>query len=74
MKKPDTKIPSDWCGTTMMLIRQWIKQADPKGLINTYRAMVIKEDHKINQAAFKKMIKAAVELNLSKKPPKKLKR
>ena len=38
---------------------------DPKGLFNTYRAIVIHEGDKINEAAFKDLIHAAVELNLA---------
>ncbi len=36
---------------------------DPKGLFNTYRAIVIHEGDKINETAFKDIIRAAVELN-----------
>jgi hypothetical protein len=36
---------------------------DPKGLFNTYRSIVIHEGDKINEAAFKDLISAAVELN-----------
>jgi hypothetical protein len=36
---------------------------DPKGLLNTYRAMVIREGDKINETAFKDLIRAAVALN-----------
>jgi hypothetical protein len=36
---------------------------DPKGLFNTYRAIVIHEGDKINEAAFKDLIRTAVELN-----------
>ncbi len=39
---------------------------DPKGLL-TFRAMIIHEDDKINEAAFKDLIRAAVKLNLTKK-------
>lgn len=40
---------------------------DPKGLINTYRAIVIHEGEEINEAAFKDLIRTAVELNQKKK-------
>jgi len=36
---------------------------DPEGLLNTYRAIVIHEEDKINEAAFKNLIRSAVELN-----------
>jgi len=36
---------------------------DPKGLINTYRAIVIHEGDKINETAFKDLIIEAVEFN-----------
>lgn len=36
---------------------------DPKGLLNTYRAIVIREGDKINESAFKELINSAVELN-----------
>ena len=36
---------------------------DPKGLFNTYRAIVIHEGNKINEDAFKDIIRAAVALN-----------
>jgi hypothetical protein len=36
---------------------------DPKGLFNTYRAIVIHEGDKINEAAFQDLIRTAVELN-----------
>lgn len=36
---------------------------DPKGLFNTYRAIIIHEGDKMNEAAFKDLIKAAVEFN-----------
>ena len=40
-----------------------LKEQDPKGLINTYRAIVIHEGGKIDEAAFKDLIRAAVALN-----------
>ncbi len=36
---------------------------DPKGLFNTYRAIVIHEGDKINEDAFKDLIRTAIELN-----------
>lgn len=39
---------------------------DPKGLINSYRAIIIREEDKIDEAAFKDLIREAVELNLRK--------
>jgi hypothetical protein len=36
---------------------------NPKGLINSYRSMLIHEGDKINEAAFKNLIRAAVALN-----------
>lgn len=51
-----------------------LKEQDPKGLINAYRAMIIKEGDQLNQAAFKKLIKAAVSLNQAKKKTKKQQR
>lgn len=36
---------------------------DPKGLFNTYRSIVIHEEDKIDESAFKDLIRAAVELN-----------
>lgn len=40
-----------------------LKKHDPKGLFNAYRAIIIKEADKLNESAFKAIIKAAVELN-----------
>lgn len=40
-----------------------LKKSDPKGLINTYRAIIIHEEDKIDEEAFKNLIRAAVELN-----------
>ena len=40
-----------------------LKDQDPKGLINAYRAMIIHEEDKIDGEAFKKLIRAAVEIN-----------
>ena len=40
-----------------------LKDQDPKGLINAYRAMIIHEEDKLDEAAFKDLIRAAVEIN-----------
>ena len=40
-----------------------LKDQDPKGFINAYRAMIINEEDKIDGEAFKKLIRAAVEIN-----------
>ncbi len=40
---------------------------DPKGLINSYRAMLIHEGDKLNETAFKSLVRAAVALNQEKK-------
>ncbi|MBI4136518.1 DUF1801 domain-containing protein [Candidatus Roizmanbacteria bacterium] len=40
-----------------------LKEHDPKGLFNRHSAMVIQEDDKIDETAFKKLIRAAVKLN-----------
>ena len=45
-----------------------------EGLFNTFRAIVIHEDDKINEAAFKNIIRAAVALNLKGKSKPKLRR
>lgn len=36
---------------------------DPKGLINSYRAIILREGDKLNEKAFKDLIKEAVALN-----------
>lgn len=36
---------------------------DPKGLLNSYRAIIIREGDKMNEAAFKDLIREAVKLN-----------
>ena len=43
---------------------------DPKGLINTYRAIVIHEGDTLNEKAFKDLIKAAVTENQKRKSAK----
>ncbi len=40
---------------------------DPKGLINSYRAVIIRKEDEIDEAAFKDLICNAVQLNQSKK-------
>jgi hypothetical protein len=40
---------------------------DPKGLLNAYRAVIIHEEDKLDEAAFKELVKEAVELNQKKK-------
>lgn len=40
-----------------------LKDQDPKGLINSYRAIIIREGDKVDDAAFKDLIRAAVVLN-----------
>lgn len=40
-----------------------LKSADPKGVMNAYRAMIVKESDHINETAFKNLIRAAVALN-----------
>ena len=40
-----------------------LKKHDPKGLINTYRAMIIHEGDKLDEEAFQNLVRAAVALN-----------
>lgn len=40
-----------------------LKKHDPKGLINSYRAMIIREEDEVDEKAFKDLILAAVKLN-----------
>ena len=40
---------------------------DPKGLFNAYRAIIIHEGDKINEAAFKNLVRAAVAFNQKRK-------
>ncbi len=40
---------------------------DPRGLFNAHRSIVINQGDQINEAAFKDIIRAAVELNLKDK-------
>lgn len=44
-----------------------LKEYDPKGLINSYRAIILHEEDKFDDEAFKDLIKAAVKLNSDKK-------
>lgn len=44
-----------------------LKKKDTKGLINTYRAIILHEGEKLNETAFKKLIRDAVALNQEKK-------
>lgn len=44
-----------------------LKKKDSKGLINSYRAIIVHEGDKINEAAFKKLIRDAVAFNQEKK-------
>jgi len=44
-----------------------LKKKDAKGLINSHRAILIHEEDKLNETAFKKLIRDAVALNLEKK-------
>lgn len=40
-----------------------LKENDPKGLFNAYRAILIHEEDKLDEAAFKEIVRAAVSLN-----------
>jgi hypothetical protein len=44
-----------------------LKDHDPKGLFNRHSAIVLQEDDKIEETAFKNIIRAAVALNLKSK-------
>lgn len=48
-----------------------LKKHDPEGLFNRHSAIVIEEDDKLNESAFKKLIKAAIKINQEKKSKKK---
>lgn len=50
-----------------------LKDRDPKKLINTHRAVIIKEGDDLDENAFKDLIRAAVELNIEHKASKKSK-
>jgi hypothetical protein len=40
-----------------------LKSHDPKGLINSYRAIILHEEDEIDETAFKDLIQEAVKLN-----------
>lgn len=40
-----------------------LQNYDPKGLINSYRAIIIKEEDKLDEKAFKQLFKSAAKLN-----------
>lgn len=40
-----------------------LKKNDPKKLINSYRAIILKEEDKLNKKAFKALIHDAIKLN-----------
>lgn len=42
------------------------KLDDPKGILNSYRAVIIHEEDKLDEAAFKELVRNAIELNLKK--------
>jgi hypothetical protein len=44
-----------------------LKQKDSQGLINTYRAIIIREGDKLDEPAFKQLIQDAVALNQAKR-------
>lgn len=44
-----------------------LKKNDSKGLINSYRAIIVREDDKFNEVAFKKLVRDAVTLNQERK-------
>lgn len=48
-----------------------LKDHDPKGLINTHRAIIIKKEDKLDETAFKNLIQEAVKLNQGNKKGKK---
>ncbi len=52
---------------------QELKGHDPKGLINTYRAIVLREEDKLDENAFKDLFHAAVLFNKQKALSKKSK-
>lgn len=43
-----------------------LKDHDPKGLINSHRAIIIHEEDQIDEAAFTSLIRSAVALNVKK--------
>jgi hypothetical protein len=40
---------------------------DPKKVLNSYRAVILREGDKLNETAFKDLVRGAVALNLQKK-------
>lgn len=44
-----------------------LRDQDPKGLINSYRAMLIKETDQLDEQAFMALVRAAVAVNVQKK-------
>jgi hypothetical protein len=48
-----------------------LKEHDPKGLINSYRAIILHEGDKLDEEAFNNLVRAAVELNKEAKASKK---
>lgn len=40
-----------------------LKEHDPKGLFNAYRAIILHEEDKLDETAFKEIIRSAVKLN-----------
>lgn len=44
-----------------------LKEYDKKGLINSYRAIILHEEDKVDEDAFKNLIRSAVDLNKQKK-------
>lgn len=44
-----------------------LKDQDPKGLINAYRAVILKEEDTLDENAFKNLFRAAVKLNIQSK-------
>lgn len=47
-----------------------LKDQDPKGLINSYRAILLHEEDTLDEAAFKNLIRVAVAFNVNKKEEK----
>lgn len=44
-----------------------LKDQDPKGILNNFRSAVIQEEDKIDEVAFKNLIRQAVEINVKAK-------
>lgn len=47
-----------------------LKDQDPRGLINSHRAIILHEKDTLNDVAFKNLIKAAVAFNIERKKKK----